>query len=165
MSENENALSNDHADVDVLLSDVFQKLEGGTASDALNALDLFWARLAMHIRAEHLHLFPAVLKIKSETDIPEIIETLRRDHDFFMHELASLMKSMRSVAAGSEREVMRNTALRMQAIRDRLAQHNAVEEDQIYPLQQLLSVYDRSGLERSIAKEISNIPPRFSGDV
>jgi hypothetical protein len=158
----ENLLSDDHADVDVLLGDVFQKLGHGIAADALNAIDLFWARLAMHIRAEHLHLFPAVLKINSETDIPEILERLRRDHDFFMHELADSMKAMRSINAASESEVMRDTTTRLNAITDRLAKHNRLEEERIYPLQLRLSASERERLAQSIAKELSNLPPRFS---
>lgn len=36
----------------------------GTASakELYQKLDLFWARLAVHIRAEHLHMFPALLR-------------------------------------------------------------------------------------------------------
>ena len=158
----ENLLSDDHADVDALLTDLSGKLEHGTAADALNALDLFWARLAMHIRAEHLHLFPAVLKINSETDISEILESLRRDHDFFMHELADLMKAMRSITTESESEVMRDTSARLEAIKDRLAKHNALEEERIYPLQRRLSASESEQLARSVAKELSNLPPRFS---
>jgi iron-sulfur cluster repair protein YtfE (RIC family) len=158
----ENLLSDDHADVDALLTDLSGKLEHGTAADALNALDLFWARLAMHIRAEHLHLFPAVLKINSETDISEILESLRRDHDFFMHELADLMKAMRSIITESESEVMRDTSARLEAIKDRLAKHNALEEERIYPLQRRLSASESEQLARSVAKELSNLPPRFS---
>lgn len=157
-----NLLSDDHAGVDVLLDDIFQKLERGIAADALSALDLFWARLAMHIRAEHLHLFPAVLKINSETHIPEILERLRRDHDFFMHELADSMKAMRSTAAASESEIMRDIVVRLRAIKGRLAEHNALEEERIYPLQHRLSASEREQLARSIAKELSNLPPRFS---
>jgi hemerythrin superfamily protein len=162
MAESGNLLSDDHADVDLLLNDVFEKLEHGTAADALKALDLFWARLAMHIRAEHLHLFPAVLKIDSETDISEILESLRRDHDFFMHELADSLKAMRLIATESESEVMRDTAARVEAIKDRLVKHNALEEERIYPLQHRLPASEREQLARSIAKELSNLPPRFS---
>jgi iron-sulfur cluster repair protein YtfE (RIC family) len=165
MPASEDLLSDDHADVGRLLDDAAQKLERGNAIEALKALDLFWARLAMHIRAEHLHLFPAVLKINSEKDIPEILERLRLDHDFFMHELADSMKAMRSITSGSENGVMRETAVRLEAIRDRLAKHNSLEEEVVYPLQYNLSASDRADLSRSIAKELANIPPRFSKSV
>jgi iron-sulfur cluster repair protein YtfE (RIC family) len=162
MPASEDLLSDDHADVDRLLEDAALKLERGNAIEASDALDLFWARLAMHIRAEHLHLFPAVLKINSETDIPEILKRLRHDHDFFMHELADSMKAMRSITAASESGVMRETAARLEAIRDRLAKHNALEEALVYPLQLNLPASERADLSRSIAKELANIPPRFS---
>jgi iron-sulfur cluster repair protein YtfE (RIC family) len=165
MPASEDLLSDDHAGVGRLLDDAAQKMERGNAIEALKALDLFWARLAMHIRAEHLHLFPAVLKINSEKDIPEILERLRLDHDFFMHELADSMKAMRSITSGSENGVMRVTAVRLGAIKDRLAKHNHLEEEVVYPLQHNLSASDRADLSRSIAKDLANIPPRFSKSV
>ena len=161
--ENE-LLSNDHAQIDLLLADTLEKLEANDP-DAFSALDLFWARLAMHIRAEHLHLFPAV-KIISETellsDMPGILERLRRDHDFFMHELADVIKDMRSLTAENEHETKRHAARRVEAIRDRLVDHNAIEEERIYPLRSVLSQQDEEELSRSIAKELNNLPPRFS---
>src|ERR1044072_7340629 len=54
-------LVNDHAEVDALLRGLWDAFEGGEAEEVLAKLDYLWARLAVHIRAEHLHLFPALL--------------------------------------------------------------------------------------------------------
>ena len=164
-SADEFLLSDDHADVDILLSNAIQKLECGSAADAFEALDLFWARLAMHIRAEHLHLFPAVLKenetVDADVNLSSTLERLRRDHDYFMHELADSIKAMRLIDPSNESEITRATAGRLQAIRTRLAEHNVVEEKVVYPLRQLLSESDQEQLLRSITKEITNLPSRL----
>lgn len=55
-------LVNDHAELDLLLRGLPAEFDRGAARDVLAKLDLAWARLAVHIRAEHLHLFPALLK-------------------------------------------------------------------------------------------------------
>ena len=90
-------LSDDHREVDLLLADALENLRLGNGLEAFQALDLFWARLAMHIRAEHLHLFPAVLNTSHpDSEVPQTLEALRRDHDFFMHELADAIKAMRA---------------------------------------------------------------------
>ena len=151
-------LSRDHTEIDLLLDDAVNKLGSRDSVEAVLALDLFWARLAMHIRAEHLHLFPAIAK-DSGPETAEIVGRLRRDHDFFMHELADMIKALR---ADSEEETLRDTARRLEAIRDRLAEHNEVEEAQIYP--RFASAGDEQ-LSRSIKKELDNLPPRFANRV
>jgi hypothetical protein len=161
-------LSDDHEDVDVLLNDAIQKLEAGNAVDGFKALDLFWARLAMHIRAEHLHLLPAILKLStkepdhSDGEIPRLLELLRRDHDFFMHELADLIKAMRLITPESGRQTMHETLERLRTVKNRLAQHNSIEEEKLYPLHHRLSAADQKTLSQSIGKELDNQPPRFS---
>lgn len=158
-------LSDDHSEVDVLLDDALDKLRGGDLLQAFDALDLFWARLAVHIRAEHLHLFPAALKIcesEAVSGIPEILERLRRDHDLFMHELAEAIKSMRAVTPESEPDVRLDVLARLETVRDRLAEHNTIEEERIYGLRRFLSPGDQDMLARSLAKELANLPPRIS---
>jgi hemerythrin superfamily protein len=155
-------LSDDHREVDVLLTTVLEKLRGEQDQDAFKALDLFWARLAMHIRAEHLHLFPAVMKFAElHPELPETLERLRRDHDFFMHELADAIKAMRSMTSETEGVVMRETVDRLEAIGMRLAEHNSIEEDTVYPLQLRFPAEDVERLSRLINQELRNLPPRF----
>ena len=63
----EDLLGKDHKQLDRLLGAVRAALEGENCVEAFQTLDLFWARLAMHIRAENLHLFPSVLnKLEGE---------------------------------------------------------------------------------------------------
>lgn len=168
MTAIETLLGEDHAELDELLDSVFVSLGEGSATTAYDRLDLFWARLAMHIRAEHLHLFPAALKIceteRSEAipDIPQILERLRRDHDLFMHELAEAIKSMRAVTPESERDVRLDVLSRLETLKDRLAEHNAIEEERIYGLRHFLSSSDEQILSRSLARELANLPPRFT---
>ena len=54
-------LVDDHAEVDELLRGVMLAFDGGDVREVYPKLDYLWARLAVHIRAEHLHLFPALL--------------------------------------------------------------------------------------------------------
>ena len=158
-------LSDDHRDVDLLLTDVLEKLRSENSHEAFAALDLFWARLAMHIRAEHLHLFPAVLDFSCrDPEVLATLERLRRDHDFFMHELADAIKTMRSMTSENEGEIIRQTVDSLEAIKTRLAEHNAIEESKVYPLQQLLPKAEGEQLARSIDKEIRSLPPRFRSE-
>ena len=155
-------LSDDHRDVDLLLTDSLEKLGSGNGTEAFSALDLFWARLAMHIRAEHLHLFPAVLDFsRREPEVLETLERLRRDHDFFMHELANTIKAMRSMTTENENEIIGETLSRVEGIKTRLIEHNAIEEETVYPLQQRLPAAEGEQLSRWIDKELKNLPLRF----
>ena len=79
-------LSDDHHAVSEVLEQLLTALDIGDVEMSHSKLDLLWARLAVHIRAEHLHLFPAVIARLPEAQT--IVEDLRTDHDFFMHELA-----------------------------------------------------------------------------
>ena len=54
-------LAGDHSEIDRLTVNSLAALEDGDKSKAFAALDLLWARLAVHIRAEHLCLFPTIL--------------------------------------------------------------------------------------------------------
>lgn len=55
-------LAHDHSELDSTLAGLVSALFEGDAARSLERLDLFWARLAMHIRAENLYLFPALLR-------------------------------------------------------------------------------------------------------
>ena len=73
-------LAHDHSDLDELLAEFFRMLAVGNVSESFEKLDLFWARLAMHIRAEHLHLFPTLLRaLESPGRTKEASSQLRQD--------------------------------------------------------------------------------------
>jgi iron-sulfur cluster repair protein YtfE (RIC family) len=148
------SLAQDHIEVDKVLVKVFDALNSGDAELALKQLDLFWARLAVHIRAEHLVLFPAF--IETGGDVTEKVIDLRNDHDFFMKELADLVKKLRQATDGAEVDLAA-IASRLGIIKERLEKHNRIEEAEIYPLAASL---DRK-LFQQIDAQLHNLPPRF----
>jgi hemerythrin superfamily protein len=160
----ESLLNADHKSLDRLLGQVFAAIEARDADLSYRRLDRFWARLAVHIRAEHLHLFPFVLKAFDVRGIPptgaiEIIRELHADHDFFMRELAKAIKMMRRAASGGGDEID-NVREILASVQRRLVRHNNVEEEQIYKLVDDSSPAE-SLLADSIQREIHNLPPRF----
>lgn len=150
-------LAQDHTEVDSILIQVFAALSAGDAHAALSELDRFWARLAVHIRAEHMALFPAIIDTRPETR--EKVLALRNDHDFFMKELADLIKTLR-LAAGNSVVDLGRIASRLSVVRDRLQAHNRLEEADIYPL---AKTFDSRVLDR-IDSELNNLPPRFANN-
>lgn len=150
-------LSDDHADIDRLFERALAALEAGRDASAI--VDLLWARLAVHIRAEHLHLFPFInaiaLKMGS-LETAEAIRKLRDDHDFFMKKFASIVKDLR-------RGITEDLVPALNEIVGRLSKHNSLEEDQIYPLvREWLNQEEMDGLQKLISAELNNAPPRFS---
>ena len=166
----ESVLDDDHASLDQLFVELDLALTRPDDARGLELLDLFWARLAMHIRAEHLHLFPALQKAASKTSSKSSIPTreevemtlarLRSDHDFFMKGLAQLMKEARErgTGAGDFRE-------RLVAIKKRLETHNQIEERQVYLWPSLLLDETAvAALEERVRLELENVPPRFAAE-
>jgi hypothetical protein len=172
-------MEQDHA----ALGEVFRQLdltlgEGDTVR-SFELLDLAWARLAVHIRAEHLHLFPAVLNALAEEagrDDPAkpslrearaCLERLREDHNFFMRELADAIKSLRElshVALNDDDSTGQKGAVRRKAIEvaARLDEHNRLEELKVYRWPaRLLGPEAQVRLVESLRGELENMPPRF----
>jgi len=165
----ESLLEDDHASLDQLFVELDLALAQPDTACGFELLDLFWARLAVHIRAEHLHLFPALSKAASKTssksrvpireEVEMILTRLRADHDFFMKELAQLMKEAREHSAGGD------FRKRLAEIRSRLEIHNQIEERQVYVWPALL--FDETtvaALEEKIRLELENMPPRFAAE-
>src|SRR5215211_1666372 len=90
-------LTYDHSEIDILAGDLLVALEEGDKLEVFAHLDLLWARLAVHIRAEHLCLFPSILEANfSHTgsgptyqEAQAVIDQLQLDHEFFMRELGT----------------------------------------------------------------------------
>ena len=55
----------DHESLAHLLAELDAELAKPNTVRAFELLDLFWARLAVHIRAENLHLFPALANARA----------------------------------------------------------------------------------------------------
>lgn len=175
-----NLLEEDHRSIADLIAQLDAALESQDAERAFTRLDLFWSRLAVHIRAEHLCLFPALIEaarqrtLVSEKTRPRFeeaesaINRLRHDHDYFMVELARVVNILRG-ALGSQNveainECLRDVRGRVSEIVARLEEHNQLEEEQVYRWPALL--LDSSGqaeLAECARRELENMPSRFAG--
>ena len=163
-------LAHDHSEIDTLTGDLLAALEEGDKLKVFPRLDLLWARLAVHIRAEHLCLFPAILEadftIRSEgpqyQEVQSAIDQLRLDHEFFMRELGASINIMRQENAFEQlRKVHRSVVV----IHSRLTKHNHLEENHIYKwVNVLLGKAERPALAARVKRELENAPPRFSSD-
>jgi hypothetical protein len=175
MTENANErLMHDHAELGALLNQLDAAFEANDVAQTHAALDLFWARLAIHIRAEHLHLFPVTSRAAGRVDVsndtlppgePEnTIAKLRDDHDFFMRELAEAIALTRSLSAKIEGNVVAQLAevkTKIAAVRDRLVQHNEIETGIYLWSSSLPGEAERTELASQVQKELDNLPPRF----
>jgi hemerythrin superfamily protein len=141
----ESLLEDDHASLDQLLIELDAELTKPDINRAFELLDLFWARLAVHIRAENLHLFPALANtdpslFTGKGSLPTFEEShslilrLRSDHDFFMKELAHIVKIMREIVGNQQTRLkeVKDVRQRMTIIKKHLEAHNRLEEEQVY---------------------------------
>ena len=170
----------DHHSLDKLLQQLKRALAQRELEDTRAKLDLFWARLAVHIRAEHLHLFPLVLNsldtmqplaasAPTTAAAQASITSLQTDHDFFMSELALAVKIIRGLTAGSDPSgiaaALDEIAEKVDQVARRLVRHNEMEEDQIYRwASTVLSNDEQVKLWQQISRELQNRPPRFTVD-
>src|SRR5687767_5286642 len=165
----ESLLEHDHESLDQVLTQLDEELAKANSVRAFELLDFFWARLAVHIRAEHLHLFPALWNAPAEPsaksmptreEVEMTIGRLRSDHDFFMKELAQLMKKARENGAGAG-----DFRKRLAEIRSRLEIHNQIEERQVYRWPSLLlDETTVAALEERVRIELESMPPRFAAE-
>jgi iron-sulfur cluster repair protein YtfE (RIC family) len=173
----EGLLAEDHEALDKLLTALLAALDEGDAVTAFARLDLFWARLAMHIRGENLHLFPAILRAlhgdtgkgvdatPAAAEARQAIAQLHGDHEFFMHQLSGAIKVMRecgTAAGGDSTSQLEDVQQTIVTLRNRLEAHNKLEEDLVYRLPaKLLEPAEQTALEVQIRDELKNLPPRF----
>lgn len=169
MSQARERLSDDHSAVHEVLQQLVAALDNKDIQTSYSKLDLLWARLAVHIRAEHLHLFPAVINRSLDGAGPDpgeaqaTIEILRTDHDFFMRELARAIGILRE-SANDESKLAAVTGT-VREIEKRLATHNEIEENQIYRWSSsILTEPEQLDLLARIDAELENRPPRFSAE-
>ena len=173
-AQDDERLIHDHAELGVLLGQLIALLESNDAAPIHATLDLFWARLAMHIRAEHLHLFPTILHAvrRNPGDAPtpeeaeKSIEELREDHNFFMRELSQAVAVTRDLLTDPETdpaEQLQIARQRINAVQERLVKHNEIEETGIYLwTRTLLTQTEQSELAAAVKRELENTPPRFA---
>jgi len=159
-------LEADHRELETLLAATIEAICSGDLERSYSTVDLFWARLAIHIRAEHLHVFPAILA--SETGdtsrTAAAVIRLRADHEMFIRELARAVKALR-LAFSSENvpETLNVVGTLLDDVRRGLEVHNEIEEKEIYTLLEAPYIDPRSLpiLATGIKKELGNYPPRL----
>lgn len=180
LSEASQRLADDHAALDEVMRQLQAALESGDIGSSHSLLDLFWARLAVHIRCEHLHVFPAVINalVNQQADNAEelslsegnlAVEQLRADHDFFMHELAEAIRILRDLMNATDQSLVdegvktvRGSVLQIER---RLALHNEAEENKLYRwASKILTEQEQAVLAKRINAELANRPSRFSLD-
>ena len=180
MSKASRRLAHDHEAIDEVLQELKAALETGDVEASHAKLDLFWARLGVHIRAEHLHLFPTIVtgaQEKTPDDSSELvlmaaeaaIDELREDHSFFMRELADGIQTVRTLGKFSDRRIDLEGLKKVQSavleIEKRLVRHNALEENKVYRWAGIvLSEQKQFELAAEIERELANRPPRFSAE-
>jgi trans-aconitate methyltransferase len=162
-------LSDDHRVVNEGLKQLLAALENRDVEASYAKLDLLWARIAVHIRAEHLHLFPAVTnQLAPDSSAARlVVENLRADHNFFMRELAHAVGVLRELPAPLE---SRDDEVKLKSVLDvvlevekRLAIHNETEENQVYRWTgTILTEREQIELAARIDAELENHPSRFS---
>jgi hypothetical protein len=171
----ESLMQADHESLGQLLTELDAELANPNIAHAFELLDLFWARLAVHIRAENLHLFPALANapaslfngrgsLPTSEEAQNLLVHLRSDHDFFMKELALAIKAMRDIAGSKEahREEVEDVRQRLATIAKRLEAHNRLEEMRAYTWPTLLfAQQELAALRAAMAHELENLPPRF----
>ncbi len=167
-------LAADHLELDSVLDELLASFEKRDAAEVYQKLDFFWARLAMHIRAENLHLFPSILKaaqseepndLKASPDfIRESIRQLENDHNFFMRELGGAMKQMFEMRENdwqNKHRKLDDLREKITALGERLERHNHLEESDVYTWAEALTPADTAVLRTKIQNELENLPPRF----
>jgi hypothetical protein len=169
-------LAHDHSELDELLGELFRALTAGDVPQTFEKLDLFWARLAIHIRAEHLHLFPALLhaleslgqtkqlpsRVPSLQTAQNTIARLHEDHEFFMTELAAAIQELRQTTHQDKSSLLQNVRKKVIAVSERLKVHNEFEESDVYQwMDVLLAPPERVALNQKMQKELDNLPQRF----
>ncbi|MEK6336884.1 MAG: hemerythrin domain-containing protein [Acidobacteriota bacterium] len=169
-------LEDDHESLAQLLAELDAELAEPNIAHAFELLDLLWARLAIHLRAENLHLFPAIANapaavftgkgsLPTSEEAHNLLLRLRSDHDFFMKELAQAIKVMREITdkqqAGAKD--IQDVRQRLIIIRKRLEVHNRLEEKRAYTWP--VMIFDEptvARLRERVQHELVNLPQRFA---
>ncbi len=171
----EKLLSHDHKELDMILAELDQAFDGMNTERSFELLDLFWGRLAVHIRAENVFLFPALMKAAERTqdststkdtvtgqEIHKLLTQLREDHNFFMIELTTAIKKIRILRQENRSEGLEEIRNGIAPVLRRLEAHNALEESRVYRQAELLMDHsEQSMLDQSIQTDLENLPLRL----
>jgi iron-sulfur cluster repair protein YtfE (RIC family) len=156
-------LTSDHREVDGLLREVFAAVASADGRRTLEALDVLWARLAVHIRAEHLRLFQVLAQYADgDGQTMNLLARLKEDHNFFMTELAAAVKIAR-LPSGADASFEKVRQI-VEKVAERLSEHDRIEESEVYPLAESpnLPSEDVDRLAAGIRHELDNLPSRLT---
>ncbi len=170
-------MTDDHSEIDQLIHELLAALDKRDRAQSFEHLDLLWARLAVHIRAEHLCLFSSILEAPRANftgtggtpryeEAQGAIDVLRHDHDFFMRELATAVNTMRYHESVSDHRIpskFREVRCSIVKVKNRLHTHNQLEENQVYIwVHMLLGEAEQFQLTNRMRRELESMPPRFN---
>lgn len=170
-------LTNDHVELGALLLELLNSLDEANADEAYARLDTLWARLAVHIRAENVQVFPDILRtldaqraagrqdVEQSAMLRASIERLRSDHDVFMSELKDAVKAVRKVIDdrdGKQASVVLRSLLHRLGTLERAFENHNREEDSVYPMAaSVLDSAEMDDLMNRVRRELAALPPRL----
>lgn len=166
------SLEKDHEQLAAVLLELMGLLGKSDIRWSFEVLDLFCAQLALHMRAENVCLFPAILNAPAELyvksgsldamSVRATIEKLKLDHTFFNEELAKAVRLMRQLLeeTSADNRTLINEAVRIIAeVAIRLGTHEELEEEQAYKWARvLLNEEEIERLEAAIATTLHSLP-------
>jgi iron-sulfur cluster repair protein YtfE (RIC family) len=147
-------LAADHDEIDLLFREARAAVAAGRRAEAHRAMDRLWMRLAVHIRAEHTVLFPALAEARP--DLKPTLQALREDHDVFMATLATAVAALKGPDVD-----WAAVQSALAAVSDRLGPHNALEEERVYPLADQFPEAQRQRLVEGLTRELAALPARY----
>jgi hypothetical protein len=168
----------DHKLMQEVLADLTSLLQKRDVNWSFELLDLFWSQLAVHIRAENVCLFPAILNAPREAfkrdrglpsyeEVKSTIDSLRGDHTFFVDQIAQVLRRIRELLAEPEMSrvgveaTLKEIQTTMEAVAERLETHWRIEEKQVYRWPELLLTRDQYELLTSVlGGEVEKMPRR-----
>ncbi len=168
----------DHKLMQEVLDDLTSLLQKRDVNWSFELLDLFWSQLAVHIRAENVCLFPAILNAPRDAfsedrglppyqQVKSTIDSLRADHTFFVDQVAQVLRRIRELLADPEiSRISLETALKdiqmtMESVAERLEIHWRLEEKQVYRWPELLLAPDQYELLTTVLSgEVEKMPRR-----
>jgi hypothetical protein len=147
-------LSADHTEMDGCFQDAREALEHHRPVEARALIDRIWIRLAVHIRAEHKVVFP--LLAEALPQLRSHLQALHEDHDFFMATLAEGVKVLQGPTPD-----LPSARAALESVRLRLASHNSLEEELIYPGADRLPQEQLAQMLADASRELTFLPRRY----
>jgi len=162
-------LTDDHESLNKLLLELMVFVRRSDFRWSFELLDLFCTQLAVHIRAENVCLFPAILNAPNNrftdagfelTALKAAIERLKLEHNILTEELMKAARLMRQLMNDNENgELTDETVKSLAAVAILLAEHQELEEREVCQAAKLvLDPAEFALLEEAVARETHKRP-------